>query len=156
LHPQVGSWAAYALRRQLGQASSSLPLWADFGGVHTLSLVAAARAGLSWRTQVPIRAGQVMLPTLGMARFPQVAPAAVAEAATDGGRIRLSSGDHQVTVPAYPTADSSGWWGLRRVRVGDDLVLSVWLDDLDPFRDLGDPVPAARLDAAELERWQRL
>jgi HEXXH motif-containing protein len=42
LHPQVGSWAAYALRRRLGRASSPLPLWAELGGVHTLALVAAA------------------------------------------------------------------------------------------------------------------
>jgi HEXXH motif-containing protein len=154
LHPQVGSWAAYALRRHRGGAASSAPLWIDFGGIHTLALVAAARAGLSWRTRIPLRTGHAMLPTLGMARFPDVVSAGVAEAETDRGRIRLRSGDQYINVPDDPTTDSTDWWALRRVRVGDELALTVWLDDVDPFRDLADPVPPMRLDQIEFERWE--
>jgi HEXXH motif-containing protein len=156
LHPQVGSWAAYALRRQRGGAASGLPLWVDFGGVQTLALVAAARAGLSWQTSVPLRSGHVMLPTLGMARFADAGPAGVAQAETSAGRIRLRCGGQDVEVPTDPGVDAPHWWGLRRIWVGDDLVLSAWLDDLDPFRDLADPVPPARLDAAGFARWSSL
>ncbi|MEV2210439.1 HEXXH motif-containing putative peptide modification protein [Streptomyces sp. NPDC050997] len=34
--------------------------------------------------------------------------------------------------------------------------VAIPLDDLDPYRDLDDPLPPARLDQAEAEAWQRL
>jgi HEXXH motif-containing protein len=156
LHPQVGSWAAYTLRRRLRAVKSASPYWVDVGGLHTLALVASTAAGLSWRTSVPARAGQVMLPALGLASFAGVTGDAVAEAETSDGRIRMRLGDETVTVPEDATQDGPGWWGLRRVRVDADLPLTVWLDDLDPFRDLADPEPPARLDDAEFARWTRL
>lgn len=156
LHPQVGSWAAYVLRRRQGGASTDAPWWVDLGGLHTLALAAAAAAGQGWRTQVPARAGQVMIPALGMARFAGATGDAVVEAETEDGRIRLRLGSDTVTVPADPTVDAPGWWGLRRVRVGGELPLSVFLDDLDPFRDLADPVPPARLAQATFARWSEL
>jgi HEXXH motif-containing protein len=155
MHPQVGSWGAYALRRLRGFASHDDPLWIDFGLVHSLALVAAARAGLSWRTRLPVRQGTVLLPTLGVAHFDVDESAAVAQAQTDGGEIHLMVGDQRVDVPAEPV-DAPGWWAMRRVRVGTEQILDVCLDDLDPYRDLADPVPPRRLAADELARWRRL
>jgi HEXXH motif-containing protein len=160
-HPHVGSWAAYTLRRHRGGASSGLPLWIDFGGLHALVLVAAARAGLRWSTHVPLRNREAMLPTLGMARFPASAADHTIAGRTEGGQIWLSDGRHELAVPTMPPhdvepVDDSGWWALRRVRVGDELPLTVWLDDLDPLRDLADPVPPMRLDAATFDRWREL
>ncbi|MFD0517004.1 hypothetical protein [Paractinoplanes durhamensis] len=40
--------------------------------------------------------------------------------------------------------------------VGDDVRLTVWLDDLDPMRDLADPVPPARLSDPAVARWTGL
>lgn len=156
LHPQVGSWAAYVLRRRLGKVESASPTWVDAGGLHTLALRASAAAGLRWSTDLPARAGRVMLPALGLAHFSAVTEDAVVAAETEGGRIRLRLGDETVTVPGDPSQDGPGWWGLRRVRVDGEPALSVWLDDLDPFRDLADPEPPARLDDAGLARWTEL
>jgi HEXXH motif-containing protein len=156
LHPQVGSWAAYSLRRALGKVTSASPSWVDVGGLHILALAASAAAGLSWRTAVPARAGRVMLPALGMARFDGVTDDVVVVAETSGGRIRLQLGDQTVTVPDDPALDGPGWWGLRRVRVAGEPALSVWLDDLDPFRDLADPEPPTRLDDPSFARWAQL
>ncbi|WP_173082502.1 HEXXH motif domain-containing protein [Phytohabitans rumicis] len=151
LYPQVGSWAAYALRRHRGGASSDLPLWVDFGGIHALGLAAAARAGLTWSTTVPVRDGCVMLPAAGMARLS--ADVTTVEASTTGGVIRLIDGECEVVIEPWRQMDTDEWWCLRRVRVGDGPTLTVWLDDLDPFRDLADPVPPARLDGQAFARW---
>jgi len=156
LHPHVGNAAAFALRRHRRGASGDLPLWTDFGGIHALALVAAARAGLSWSTRIPVRAGYAMLPTLGMAQFSGSATASFADARTEGGQIWLWGSGRQIVVPAEPSTDADGWWGLRQLQVGDDLRLKVWLDDLDPFRDLADPVPPVRLDQSGFDRWRVL
>src|SRR6476620_11937585 len=36
MHPQVGSWGAYALRRLRGGAFHDDPLWIDFGVLHAI------------------------------------------------------------------------------------------------------------------------
>jgi HEXXH motif-containing protein len=156
LHPQVGSWAAYTLRRKRGRTTSDLPLWADAGILHTLALVASARAGLPWRTSVPVRNGKVMLPTLGMARLGDRSGGSVAQAVCAGGEIRIRLGERTVVVPRDPAREADGWWPLRRLRVGDDPALSVFLDDIDPFRELADPVEPDRLDNASVARWTEL
>ncbi|MFI5897425.1 HEXXH motif domain-containing protein [Actinoplanes sp. NPDC051513] len=155
LHPQVGSWAAYTLRRKRGRATSGEELWADAGVLHTLALVATARAAASWGTSVPVRHGRVMLPTLGMASLAEDGTA-VAQAECAGGEMRLRLGNRTVVVPADPAREADGWWPLRRLRVGGDPTLSVFLDDIDPFRELADPVAPDRLDEAAMARWQEL
>jgi HEXXH motif-containing protein len=156
LHPQVGSWAAYTLRRHRGGAHSDAPLWTDFGGLHAVALVAAAGAGLTWQTRVPARAGRVMLPGLGMAVFMDTAGWTHVEARTDGTGIVLRHDGREVAVPIGSAGDVPGWWSLRRLRMGDEPELAVSLDDLDPFRDLADPVPPHRLDGAALAGWRDL
>jgi HEXXH motif-containing protein len=156
LHPQVGSWAAYALRRHMGGAESDVPIWVDFGALHSISLIAAARAGLNWRTQLPVRSGHVMLPGFGMAVVPSTSAVSHIAADTDAGVIRLHATGFELALPARASDDPDGWWSLRRLEAGADPRLSVWLDDIDPFRDLGDPVPPERLDEAEFARWHDL
>lgn len=157
MHPQVGSAAAYVLRRQRGGTTSDLPSWIDLGTVHVLALIAAARAGLPWSTRLPLRHGTVMLPTLGMALFPTADPASTVEARTEAGVITLSGHGREVEVAEDPAEDTEAWWSLRHVLVGDsNMPLTVWLDDVDPFRELADPEPPARLDPAAFARWRRL
>jgi HEXXH motif-containing protein len=155
MHPQVGNWLAYALRRQRGGTQSPAPVHIDFGQFNTLALAAAAVARQPFATVVPLRDGRVMVPRLGMAHFPGCAAWDVAEAGTADGRIWFRHGGRQVDVPAGGE-DADGWWSLRRVTVGDTPALTVWLDHLDPMRDLADPVAPARLTAAELARWTEL
>jgi HEXXH motif-containing protein len=155
MHPQIGNAAAYALRRIRGGARSEFPAWADLGLVHTLALLAAARVGLAWSTALPARYGTVMLPTLGLARFSSAEAMSTVEARTEAGVVYLSA-DEEVVVGLDPADDTHNWWRLRHLTVGGKLPLTVWLDDLDPFRDLRDPVPPARLDDATCERWRHL
>jgi HEXXH motif-containing protein len=152
MHPQVGSWLAYTLRRHRGGTRSSAPSYQDFGQLHTVALAASAATGQAYAAMVPLRAGRVMVPQFGMAYFEDCAEWDVAEARTEQGRIWLSHNDTEVTVPA-PGTDADGWWGLRRVTVGDDVRLTVWVDDLDPMRDLADPVRPARLSGADFQGW---
>ncbi|MFI5894689.1 HEXXH motif domain-containing protein [Actinoplanes sp. NPDC051513] len=152
MHPHVGSWLAYTLRRHGGGTTSSAPGWVDFGQLHAIAIVACAAAGLPLRTSVPLREGRVMLPRLGMATFDDCRPWDTAEAATEGGKVWLRHGDVRIDVgPEAP-----GWWPLRSVSVGDEPRLTVWLDDLDPLRDLADPVPPARLSDVALASWTEL
>ncbi|MCY1144348.1 HEXXH motif domain-containing protein [Actinoplanes sp. Pm04-4] len=174
MHPQVGSWAAYVVRREKGHVSASAPRWVDAGGLHAVALVAAARRGLDWSTVVPARDGRAMLPGLGMAVFPGAEPWDAVEAEVAAGVLTLRHGAQVLRVPVAGAARADGasvlrvpvagapraggpeWWELRRLRVGGPPALAVTLDDIDPYRDLGDPVPAQRLPAADAERWTAL
>jgi hypothetical protein len=89
-----------------------------------------------------------------MARFTGLT-ADVVHAETDGGQILLTHGQQEIVV-TESLADAESWWNLRRLHVGHELPLTVWLDDIDPFRDLADPVPPARLDQAAFDRWSGL
>ncbi|GAA4945200.1 HEXXH motif domain-containing protein [Actinoplanes utahensis] len=156
LHPQVGSWAAYVVRRSRNRATSEAPFWIDVGTLHTIALILAARAGISWRTRVPARDGRVMLPALGMASFPGLRRWDTVEAGCEDGVIHLRAGGRDLLVPDGPAPESPGWWPLRRIRSGDEPRLSVFLDDIDPFRELADPVAPERLDAGAVSRWTDL
>ncbi|WP_203869941.1 HEXXH motif domain-containing protein [Plantactinospora endophytica] len=157
LHPQIGNWAAYTLRRHRGGADAQAPIWADFGALHAVALVAAARAGLRWRTRLPARSGRVMLPSLGMAVLPAPGRWCAVEAECADGRVRIGDPDQGVTVRLDSTEDDvPGWWGLRRLSAGTGPGLRVLLDDVDPYRELADPVEPDRLDDAAVARWSEL
>jgi HEXXH motif-containing protein len=155
LHPQLGSWATHTLRHR-HDPSGGIPRWVDFGQIHAMALTAAHRIGVDLRTSVPVRDGHVTLPGLGQARFPGAERWAVAAAVAENGRLHLRHGDTEVTVPDDPCDDGPGWWGLRRISVGAGAALTVSVEDLDPFRDLADPEPPARLDGAAFDRWRSL
>lgn len=152
-HPQVGSWLAYVVRRHRGGARSDAPWYVDFGQIHALALAAAALTGESYSTRVPLRDGRIMVPCFGMARFSGCAAWDVAEAEAVDGQVRIRYAGREVSSQ---DGESEGWWPLRRVKVGADPMLEVWLDDLDPLRDLADPVEPARLSDAVAARWVEL
>ncbi|MFD5303399.1 aKG-HExxH-type peptide beta-hydroxylase [Streptomyces rochei] len=84
------------------------------------------------------------------------APGVSAAATPAGSGEEGPGGRHRVPVP--PTAaGSAGWLPLRTLtHHGPAGPVAIPLDDLDPYRDLDDPVPPARLDAEEAAEWQRV
>ncbi|MFF2776523.1 HEXXH motif domain-containing protein [Streptomyces sp. NPDC058052] len=158
LHPGVGSWLGHGLRRLRHTAWGDGPLWTDLGHVYALCAVAALRAGLPLRTTVPLRDGAVMFPGLGLAVLPGRPASGTAEVAVEAGRLTVEPHREAVGPPAPPAGpqdDAPGWLGLRglRARVAGRPV-GCRLDDVDPYRDLGDPLPPARLAPEATARWQ--
>jgi uncharacterized protein len=128
-HPSVGVWA-----RRTIQACRGGPVipGAEPGGLRAVAAAAAIHAGLDAEIDVGVTGGRVILPTLGAAEV-------------TGTATTVRCGVHRaevgpVAIPDNPHQDAPAWLGLRRVRVG---TLSVFIDDLDPFRmpDLPDPEP---------------
>ncbi|GGW65842.1 HEXXH motif domain-containing protein [Streptomyces caelestis] len=171
LAPATGGWLAHLLRRLHGTASGP-PLWAEAGYLCALALAASVRAGTQADLRVPLTDGGLSLPGLGRARLADAeGGSTVGRARTSGGELTLSGpardgGTVSVTVrPAtrplpVPAADAPGpgaWIPLltltHRTPTGP---VAIPLEDLDPYRDLDDPLPPARLDAEEAEAWQRL
>src|SRR5262249_2307747 len=94
---------------------------------------------------------------LGMAHFPAVPVWNVAEAETADGRAWLRCDGQKVEIPNDPHTDGTDWWGLRRISAStNNHVLDVSIDDIDPYRDLADPVLPARLDPPELDEWRTI
>ncbi|MET9679217.1 HEXXH motif domain-containing protein [Streptomyces coeruleorubidus] len=171
LAPATGGWLAHLLRRLHGTASGP-PLWAEAGYLCALALAASVRAGTRADLRVSLTDGALSLPGLGMARLAGAeAGLTVGRARTSGGELTLSGpardgGTVSVTVrpatrplpaPAAQAPGPGAWIALRtlthRTPTGP---LAIPLEDLDPYRDLDDPLPPARLDADEAEAWQRL
>ncbi|MEU3743729.1 MULTISPECIES: HEXXH motif domain-containing protein [Streptomyces] len=173
LHPQVGVWLGHGLRRLRRTAWGDGPLWTDLGHVFTVCAVAALRTGLPLRTTVPLRDGGVMFPTLGLARLPDRPRWGTAEVVVEAGRLRVDPHGACVGPPdrtgtpgppgppgpllctGPPGDDVPGWQGPHRLhaRVAGRPV-GVWLDDIDPYRDLSEPLPAHRLSPDETARWR--
>ncbi|MFI1566168.1 HEXXH motif domain-containing protein [Streptomyces sp. NPDC020490] len=141
-YPHVGVWAAHTLRRLRGSADDDAPLWVHLGHLHAIAAVAAVRAGLDFRTAVPVRHGWAVLPTLGAMRLPgDREPWGVAE---------VSARDGSVLIGGRPPAGPH-WHPLTRLRADGCTLL---LDDTDPYRTLR--APALPEPAGPAARWQEL
>ncbi|MFI6876842.1 HEXXH motif domain-containing protein [Streptomyces sp. NPDC050400] len=146
MSPQCGSWIAHALRRLHGAASGP-PLWADAGHLACIAAAACVRAGADAELTVPARDGAVSLPTLGLLQLPDRAPGFTAVPITvRAGWVTAGP----VTVRPLDDADSPVWHPLRVLAP-----YAVHLDDLDPYRDLDEPVAPARLPDDEVAYWQQ-
>ncbi|MEU9853259.1 HEXXH motif domain-containing protein [Streptomyces sp. NPDC047974] len=156
LHPQVGAWLAYGLRRLHHTAWGDGPLWTDLGQLFSLCAAASVRAGLPLRTTVPLRDGAVMFPALGLARLPDRPRWATAEVAVEAGRLTVEPHREAVGPPrGRPGGDAPGWLGLRRLRAPvAGRAAEVWLDDLDPYRDLSRTLPPERLAPERAAGWE--
>ncbi|MFF5309120.1 HEXXH motif domain-containing protein [Streptomyces massasporeus] len=168
LAPATGAWIAHLLRRLHGTASGP-PLWAEAGHLCALAAAASLRAGTRADLRVALTDGALPLPGLGMARLPGAREGlTIGRARTSRGELMLSGpGRDGATVsstvrPATrplsaPTADTPAWLPLRTLtHLTPEGPIAIPLEDLDPYRDLDDPLPPARLDLDEAEAWQRL
>jgi HEXXH motif-containing protein len=153
-HPYTGAWVAHAKRLVDGVATEpNGPMWIHVGHLHALAAAAAIRGGFEFEARVPVRGGEVILPTLGTALLPAAPQWAIADVHADAGSVRVSGSGGKVVLPKDRSEDAPGWWGIRHLLSGS---LEVRLDDLDPYRDLHEVVPAERLAAKEVKDWEQL
>jgi HEXXH motif-containing protein len=138
-YPAVGVWAAHTLRRLRGTADDDAPLWVHTGHLHALAASAAVRAGLDFRTGIPVRHGWAVLPALGALRVPG-----------DPEVAEVRARDGRVCVAGRPIGGDD-WHALAELRAGDWVLL---LDDMDPYRSLRTPGPPEPLGSAA--DWQEL
>jgi uncharacterized protein len=142
-YPSVTAWALRTLRALRGEET-----YPEATPVRLCAIAAAAavRAGLPAEIDIPVIAGNAMLPSLGAAE-------ASGEDATfrnERGSTDVLSPPVRVELPPDPYKDAPGWSGLRRVQVGQ---FDFLIDDLDPFRMPAAPNLATRLSSAEATAW---
>lgn len=146
-HPYLRVWAVDALHRLTLDTRAS-----DY--LACVAAAAAVRAGVEAELTVPVRAGLIVLPSVGAVRLPVPV----------GGSARLSLTSQHCTVeheagvvqlplagaPAYEHAEGGQWLANRWSGGSDGGVL---IEDLDPHRDCHDWKAAERLDARTVESW---
>ncbi|WP_157767767.1 HEXXH motif domain-containing protein [Actinosynnema pretiosum] len=147
MHPTVGVWLGRALRQVLGARDDPTPLWSQVGGFHALAASAAVRTGLPCALPVPVLHGAVTLPTVGTFPVRTALPVGHARFALDAGGASVTVAGGREPLVVEP---------VRRHRlVGGGLVVEVVLDDSDPYREFGAPVPARPLDPAHRLEWAK-
>ncbi len=154
-HPYLGSWVGYTIRLLRKGITGVCPMWSHVGHVHAVAAAAAIRAGLNFRTVVPVWGGGAVLPTLGMARLPVEEPHSVAEVHGVRGQVEITSGAGKVVLTEPYDVDKPGWWAVREATATSGRQrLTVRLDDVDPYRGLHEPMLPMRLDTTELRAWR--
>jgi HEXXH motif-containing protein len=156
-HPYTGSWAGYTARLVRNRITGVFPIWMHVGYVHALAAAAAIHAGLDFCVRIPVWNGGAMLPTLGLAQLTVESPWSVAEVSSECGQVRVCNDTTRVQLRPAHVVNMPGWWGIQQltVRTGER-VLSVRLDDLDPYRGLYEPVPPQRLVLTDVQYWSAL
>ena len=156
-HPYTGSWAGYTIRLLRRGITGVCPLWSHIGHLHAIAASAAIRAGMNFRVPMPVWEGNVVLPTLGLARLAVDEPYSVAEVRGDCGQIEITNEHSRVLLTDPLDADAPGWSCIRRVTMSMGRHrLSVRLDDVDPYRGLHEPVLPSRLPNTDAEEWREL
>ncbi|GAA2324904.1 HEXXH motif domain-containing protein [Streptomyces kunmingensis] len=162
-YPYVAGWAGFTLRHlRRGHSTDPEPAWAHLGHLYGIAAAAGLRAGVDLDLPVPVRRGVVSLPTLGAARVfdGSTDPCSVARIRSSGSSasgVEIEAADLALELPADVTQDGPNWQALRSFafRQGPH-VLSLRLDDLDPYRGLYESLDPHRLDDAEASAWHKL
>jgi uncharacterized protein len=136
--PMVGAWTAATVRR-LRQKSADVEV--DLGHFGAVATVAALRAGIGASQRVWVRSGRLHLPTLGRIHLPGThGPVTLT---TSGGKLRVDDTD-------FGTGD----YDERRTLTTDGRpLLTVVLEDLDPYRDAYHVPAVERVPDVELSQW---
>ena len=157
MYPSVGIWMTHCLRRLRGTVADDQSVGTDLGHLAAIAAAAAVRAGQDFEIQIPLRDGAVMLPTVGLARFPATGPGERALVRGSHGVVEVVVGRNAVVIPQDASTDAAGWQGLRWLTVSAGAAkLAIALDDVDPFRAGNDLPPANRLTDSDLRWWQRV
>ncbi|QMU74966.1 FxsB family radical SAM/SPASM domain protein [Streptacidiphilus sp. PB12-B1b] len=148
-HPYTRTWAVRCLTGEPGPA-------ADLGGLAELAAAAALRAGLAEPVAVPVRAGLLRLPGLGVLRLPGCSEAVVR--AAEGGFTVRAAGTGGESGLRVRWAEADGrWQPLRRITAPASGALGPWtvaLEDTDPQRDSHQWPVQDRLDSGAFAAWE--
>jgi HEXXH motif-containing protein len=156
LHPQVGGWAAHALRQMSGTPGDTTAITACLRHLGSIAASAALRAGIDFETSAPIRDGQVVLPMLGCVELADVGDESSASIRGRSGTTTVDCRWTSVTLPDDLTHDAPGWRAMRHLRVrADGGTLDVTLDDVDPYRDYYRLSPERNLSGDTIDLWRK-
>lgn len=156
-YPYTGSWLSYTMRLVRSGIAGVAPLWVHAGYLHSLSAAAAIRAGIDFETELPVWHGGAILPTIGLVRLPTAETHSVAAVRGTAGTVRISTGTTRIVLPDQLSTGSVQWWPIRRLAAtAARHELSVYFDDVDPYRGSYEPVVHQRVGESEMAAWQRL
>ncbi|MEV5408149.1 HEXXH motif domain-containing protein [Thermopolyspora sp. NPDC052614] len=154
-YPAVGAWALITLRRLVRGDPE-----ADPARLAAIAAAVAARGRIPSTITVRATRDGVMLPSLGLARFPGAYPGQEAVVRVTPATTVVVLGDRTVPVPRSPRVEDDDWLGLCRIAVGAaDRAAELVLDDVDPYRFPAFPTRgrcAPRLPADRVDRWRRV
>lgn len=145
MYPTVGVWLSRALRQVLGMAVDATPLWSEVGGFHTVAAAAAFRAGLCFEIPVPVVHGVVNLPSIGVLHVDTAFPVGAAVLRNTASGLAVDIAGSSVEAVLEPLRD-------HRAAARGQAVRMV-LDDLDPYREFGAPVPPRSLGDHQRAEW---
>jgi HEXXH motif-containing protein len=172
--PQIGNWGMTCLLRTASGSGSGetgndgAPLASDLGYLAAVAAVAALRSGRAADLQVPLRAGVLLLPSVGSADLGPSDPWGIAQVRVTGHVATVILRNRTLHLPANgdPDVGPAGlrWQPIPRLHAAvDGVTLDVALDGLDPFlASLGEPeaMPSPRKLAVWEQRlseaWQIL
>ncbi|MFE3261050.1 HEXXH motif domain-containing protein [Nocardia sp. NPDC059091] len=155
-YPHTGPWLSHTLARIADPGDSEIPLWADCGYLGWLAAAAALSCRFEGAARLVVRNGVVMLPMLGLARLESPDYHGHCELRWSGtGTLTFTWEAGSVEITTVTGESHPNWSPLRWVRAADGET-KVWLDDLDPFRQLAaTSAEPPRLDTEQARHWQR-
>lgn len=152
-YPTVGVWATRTLRRLHGRESDSIPVWSEFGYLHSLVAAAAVRTGVTCVIRLPVMGGVVTLPTVGHTHPPTSFPIGFVDLHNTpaGATLKTARGKTLVDL-----TDLDFLPARRHDTTVRGLHLRVEINDSDPYREFSAPIPPRRLDAVRLAEWRKM
>ncbi|GAB2566427.1 HEXXH motif domain-containing protein [Paractinoplanes abujensis] len=161
-YPNVGVWLVHCIRRLAHRTDDEVPLWADLGYLGWLAAAHAITTRQAGRHEVVVRDGAIMLPGLGLARLAPPGTHGHAVVTVTPGRVEITREGTRIELRDLGGEGDERWLPLRKLGATYSTLRTVYLDDLDPFRDLSDPYtkaqltePPPRLTAAQAAAWSR-
>ncbi|WP_040835977.1 HEXXH motif domain-containing protein [Nocardia brevicatena] len=160
-YPSTGVWLAHCLRRIRSAETAHDDIWPDLGYLGWLTATALVELGAPTHTAVVVRAGQVMLPTVGLAQVAATEEYGLGRLYVHGpNSIAIEFEGTKLDIADTAYWEQPGWRPLERVRAAGSGFEAV-IDDLDPFREFNDPSRSAsadrrlpRLSRDQLRDWR--
>jgi HEXXH motif-containing protein len=147
IHPHVSAWAVHSVRVLRGKIITPVSTADLLGHLAGVAASAAIWAGVDFEIDVPVRAGEIVLPGVGRAQVGQAQPFAAVHGRSGG-----------LTIDGVPTEMAgmrARWQPVHHlVAESDGLQLVVGLDAVDWYRDCHDMGAVDRLDGEQAAVWQ--